>query len=501
MAGEFSISNYTPPGPIAAAFIRSDKAIPFIMGPVGSGKTMATIFKALRYTALMPPCRDGVIRAKGAVVRADYRTLYKTTLSSWHRWFPKDYPGSKYIGGQDRPATHEVSFITPRGRRIHLIVEFQALGDNRIEDVMRGWEGTWAWMNEADLLEEEALDFLLQRVPRWPAKELLEHGADLQPRVFGDMNPAGDPDHWVVRRFIDKPTPDVQMFQQPSGLSPAAENRANLPSGYYERIVANSDPWHVHRFVHGKIGYDRSGMPVYPEFDPAANARPLDVLDGVDIHLGLDISGLHPAAVIVQRAPNLQLRALDELYAGRIGVTRFAELLAALVAERYSRCRLGISFYDPSNDYGADKEGGDLSAIDIIRKAIFSTGEGPLIAAPSNEIPLRVEAVRNLVVMPVLMKTGGMDRGLVIDPARCPMLMKGFMSHYRYKLNPNGQVQNAGNPRPEKNEYANPHDGLQYVALGLQGVAGAVRKAAQGFRPGGFSSSNRNIVANVDFQL
>jgi hypothetical protein len=148
VASDFSISNYTPPGPIAAAFIRSEKAAPFIMGPVGSGKTMATIFKALRYTALMPPCKDGVIRAKGAVVRADYRTLYKTTLSSWHRWFPKDYPGSHYTGGADRPATHEVKFLTPRGKKIHMIVEFQALGENRIEDVMRGWEGSWAWMKK-----------------------------------------------------------------------------------------------------------------------------------------------------------------------------------------------------------------------------------------------------------------------------------------------------------------------------------------------------------------
>ena len=122
----FNIASYVPPGPIAAQYIRDDDAtVCAIMGPVGSGKTHATIFKALRFTAMMPPCRDGVIRAKGAVVRDSYRTLYATTLASWFHWFPKDFPGSKFTGGDDRPATHEIEFTTQRGRRIHLIVEFR----------------------------------------------------------------------------------------------------------------------------------------------------------------------------------------------------------------------------------------------------------------------------------------------------------------------------------------------------------------------------------------
>jgi len=500
----FSIADYTPPGPVAQAFIHSRKVAPFIMGPVGSGKTIATIFKCLRYTALMPPCRDGIIRAKGAVVRSDYRTLYKTTLSSWHSWFPKDYPGSKYTGGADRPATHEIAFITPRGRKIQLTVEFAALGDKRIEDICRGYEVSWWWLNEADLLEENALDYTMQRGARWPPKAMLEEGAVLEPRIFGDLNPPGDPEHWIVRRFIDAPTPDLQLFQQPSGMSPQAENKQNLQPGYYERIVANNDRWHVQRFVHGKVGYDRSGLPVYPEFEPELNVAPLAPEAGRDIHLGLDISGLHPAAVIVQRGANLQLRVLEEVYAGRIGVTRFADHLAAVLAERYAQCPIAASFYDPSNDYGADKEGGDLAAIDIVRLACFPRGEGPLIAAPSNEIPLRIEAVRNLIVMPVRTKAGDTARGLVVDAKRCPMLVKGFMSHYRYSLNPQtGALLNPNNPRPEKGKgYDNPQDALQYVCLGLQGVAGAVRKAAQGFRPGGFDSRGAgNFVAKTDFAV
>lgn len=501
MGQEFSIANYRPPGPVAEAFIRAPERVPFIMGPVGSGKTTAALFRCLRYAASLPRCKDGVTRAKIAVVRADYRTLYKTTLPSWFSWFPQDFPGSKFIGGADRPATHELAFQTPRGKKIELIMEFQALGDKRIEDILRGWEGSAALMEEADLLAESALDFLFQRTNRYPRRELLAEGASLKRCVMGSLNPPGSPDHWLVRRFIGrkksdgKPvSPEEKLYVQPSGMSPQAENIHNLAEGFYEELVENSPEWDVQRFVHGKVGWDRSGMPVYPEFDPRAHVAPtpLKPIAGVPIFLGLDCSGLHPAIVIVQRSSSLQIRVLEELYFGRMGPTRFTEMLVAALQERYRDCPLERGFYDPSNDYGADKEGGEQSWIDVVQKAIHR----PLNPAPSNEVPLRVEAVRNLLMTPI-----GQARGLLLSPDRCPMLIDGFMSRYRYKLNPDGQVANRANPRPEKNDWANPHDALQYVCLGLLGRAGSIASAANSNRPGAGAQASGNGVMKSDFSL
>lgn len=495
MSALFSIANYLPPGPVAATFIQGAEIVPFLMGPVGSGKTNATIFKMLRYVALMPRCRDGVVRAKAAVVRTDYRTLYSTTLATWWQWFPKDYPGGKFVGGADRPAVHELTFTTPRGRKIELTVEFKALGDNRIEDLMRGWEGTLAWLNEADLLAESALNFLLQRTPRFPRAADLEAGAVLKPLVIGDLNPPGDPDHWIVKHFIDNPKPGFRLYQQPSGMSPQAENVKNLPAGYYDRLNETLPEWDKQRFVHGRIGYDRSGLPVYPEFDPRFNLSPtpLKPIPGVPIYLGLDISGLHPAGVIIQRAPNLQVRVLEEFYYGHVGPTRFGEMMAAGLEERYRECPVSLGFYDPSNDYGADKEGGEQSWIDIVRKALGVT----LVPAPSNEVPFRVESVRNLLMLPISADV----RGLIVSSDRCPMLVKGFMSHYRYKLNPDGSVQNRHAPRPEKNDYSNPHDALQYVCSGLIGRAGVVASAAKGYRPGALGVTGKASRLGTDFSV
>ncbi|HEV2570948.1 MAG TPA: hypothetical protein VGU72_04360 [Beijerinckiaceae bacterium] len=476
---QFSISDYVPPGPVANAYIH-DFAHPacLIMGPVGSGKTNASFFKALRYAASLPPMRDGVIRAKGAVVRTDYRTLYKTTLASWANWFPKDYPGSHWEGGADRPAVHIVRFRTPRGRKMEITMQFQALGDKRIEDVMRGWEGTFALGDEFDLLEEEALNFMLQRTTRYPPRN--DIGIDLEPCVFGALNPPGSPSHWIVERFIKNPKPGHKIYLQPSGLSPQAENTKNLTKTYYQTLAASLPEWDVHRFVHGQVGWDRSGFPVYPEFNISHHIAVQEIkpIPGASIAIGLDISGLHPAVVIVQRAPNLQIRVLEEIYGGRTGLTHFLELLKAALVDRYAENPISLGCYDPSNDYGADKEGGEQTAIDIIRKALQRPGYDavPLLPAYTNEIKPRIETVRNLLMYPAAPGV----YGLQVSPTRCPMLIDGFSSMYRFRKNPDGTVANAEHPRPEKNEHSNPHDALQYICMALVGRVGAIDQAARG---------------------
>jgi hypothetical protein len=474
----------------------------------------------------MPPCKDGIIRAKGAVVRQDYRTLYSTTLESWFKWFPKEkFPD--YTGGMDRPAVHKVKFVTPRGRRIELRVEFKALGAQRIEQIMRGWEGSWLYGNEVDTQDVDTLDFGIARTWRYPSMDQFDMNDPVaqnfpwmeseHPLIPGlktkslpfcvilDLNAPPDPDHWFCKRIIDNPqtnTPEgnIGFLRQPGGLDPGAENKVNSPRVIYEEMAKTMDRYQVHRMIHNRVGYDRSGLPCFDEFDPDANVADLVPDPSLDLHLGLDISGLHPAAVLLQRA-NLQLRLIDELYIGRVHPEVFAEHLSAHIAEHYPNFRIGASYYDPSNDYGADKEGGYLSSIDAIRLACFGRGEGPLLAAPSNEIPLRLASLRNPMLANVRVGAGSSARGLVADRKRCKMFIKGCISHYRYQLTPSGGLVNPQNPRPIKNEYANVVDAAQYVALGLAGVAGAVRTAARGMRPGDFGRSSGNGVMKQEFEL
>lgn len=137
LSGDVSIWEWQSPGPVATAYLQSTAPLDAIMGPAGSGKTMTSCVKCALQTLRMPVMKDGVIRALGTVVRDNYRTLYRTTLESWFRVFPRNFPGSHFEGGQDRPAKHRITFRTPRGQLVEMTVDFYAVGDHAIEDLLK----------------------------------------------------------------------------------------------------------------------------------------------------------------------------------------------------------------------------------------------------------------------------------------------------------------------------------------------------------------------------
>ena len=55
VAPAYSLVSYHPPGPVAAGYIRSLGPIDAIAGPAGSGKTVASIFKAIRFSVAVMP--------------------------------------------------------------------------------------------------------------------------------------------------------------------------------------------------------------------------------------------------------------------------------------------------------------------------------------------------------------------------------------------------------------------------------------------------------------
>jgi hypothetical protein len=189
----YNLKSFTPPGPVCASYIRSQGPIDCITGPAGSGKTVGSIFKVIRLTiALMPVCSDGVVRVRGAVLRDNYRALYRTTLRSWFNWFPPDWGGAVFTGGQDRPAQHIMKLSTVRNGKevpVELTVDFFAVGDVAIEELLKGYETSWFWVNEADLLHPRVIPFCYSRTGRYPPRESLPVGTK-RPRVVAcDFNP------------------------------------------------------------------------------------------------------------------------------------------------------------------------------------------------------------------------------------------------------------------------------------------------------------------------
>ena len=116
-----------------------------------------------------------------------------------------------------------------------------------------------------------------------------------------------------------------------------------------------------------------------------------------------------------------------------------------------------------------------MSWLDIVSKALGMH----LTLAPSNEPTIRTEAVRTALIYQI-----GPDMpGLWVSPI-CKMLIKGFASAYRFRLNKEGKVIGGEEARPEKNEYSNLHDTLQYAMLTARGRSGSIAAAARRQRPG-----------------
>lgn len=488
--GNFDLRMYVPPGPVAREFLNSTFLTPVIMGPLGGGKTTTCVFKRIVQATRQPIARhpeDGkpTRMSKWIVLRDTFRSAERTVLESWKQWFPKTYPGSSSQGGNDRPFLHRLRFIGQDGIRVEAITVFAGLGDDSIETMMKGSEWDGGWLNELDTHNEGAIDDVEQRVGRYPMADLILSPRELeelaeqmgldqalfpgarQKCVIGDMN-APTVDNWTYEKLLVSPGPDRKLYKQPSGRSAEAENRFNLEPDYYDRIIANQDERFVRRMVENEFGYSRAGKAVHPSFDHRRHVADREVpLDpNLDLHIGIDVStgGLSPAAMLAQAAT--RIRMIDELYVGHgVGPTRFAQALKDLMNERYPnvpRSRVKL-WPDPASQYGADKEGGELNALEIMQEALGVVARVP--GDGSNSIGLRLAVIDREL-------RGFMEPNTsLLISARCKQYIGAMGGKYRYRKKPDSAT-NDYDDMPEKaHPWSDLADAGQYVCMGIRGPA------------------------------
>lgn len=497
IAEHFDPYRYVPPGPVAQAFILSTALTKVIMGPLGGGKTTACAFARIFAATLAPIAKhpeDGkpTRMCRWIVLRDTFRSAEKTVLESWRQWFPKGYPGSTWTGGNDRPVTHTLRFIGADGVRIEAITEFAGLGEASIETLMKGREYSGAWLNETDTHAQGSLDDLEQRVGRYPKSDILLSRSQLEDLgkqlghvlvsgqrcrfVIGDMN-APTIDSWTYKTFVTNRKPDRAFFQQPSGRSAEAENRFNLEPDYYERIIRNQEEHFIKRMVDNEFGYSRSGKPVLASFSyfrHVAGGR-LDYRPELDLHIGVDAStaGLSPAAIFAQSwAPRIAF--LDELYLGHgVGTARFGESLKLKIEADYAEARRILVWADPASQYGADREGGQLAALEVLQVILGLPVMVP--ANGSNEIGMRIDAV-NAELRGYLEP----HSHLIVCREKCPLWLEGAAGKYRFRKKKES-ASNDYDDLPEKlHPWSDLQDAGQYAVLGIRGRAAAIRGAATG---------------------
>lgn len=446
-------------GPVADAFVVGNAFITGIMGPVGSGKTIASAQRMLRLAAR----QKGVVNSQGQIIRRSrfafirdtYPNLDRNTIPSWWKIVPKHI--GQWVGSS--PRVHRFAMTLRQdesGRPIDIAqveVEFRAIGNETVEDALRGLEVTAAFINEADRTNADILQFLAGRVGRFGD---LDPTLVVDPQIILDLNGADD-DNWCYKVLIAEELDAgvaaalselmggrklIEYFEQPEAVdengnvNPRAENLPNLPKGYYERQFAlaksRGDLQYIDRMLRSRFTPLRNGMAVFPEYVDKIHSGTFEPVPGLPLLVWADQGLL--GAVLIAQAVKGQLRILDEIsnvfesdddeiVVQRMGGDALGSTVRNLLAERYPGYELIDAVCDPA---GAAGEG----AINFKSwRQDFQKGLGRRVRkakVPRNAIGPRLKAVRNRLNM-----VFGAERGILIH-RRCKMLRKAFMTKYYY---------------------------------------------------------------------
>ena len=434
--------NYEYPGPVIGAFMKDNNSFfRGLMGPLGSGKSVACTIEILRRAFFQAPGPDGKRHTRWCIIRNSYPELKSTTIKTWAEWCPLEFGKTNF----DSPIIHHV-----KTDQIDMEVLFLAL--DRPEDVKKllSLELTGAWVNEAREIPKSIIDALTGRVGRFPSKR---SGGCTWSGIIADTNPPDTSGWWY--KMCEEDTPDGwKFYKQPSGTSLDAENLKNLPQNYYQRLLSGKDQDWVNIYVHGNYGFLVEGRAVYPSFRDRSHVAEgmLEPAPGYALMIGADF-GLTPCAVIGQRLPGGKWYIIDEFITDDCGIKRFAEELTAYIETKYPGFDVAKCIGDPSGDFRSPNS--EDTCIDIMTAHTPWEWE----PAPTNELTLRLEVVKN-----ALNRMVDGDPSFILSP-KCRKLRKGFGGSYYYKLVA-GTDGTRASVHPDKNEYSHPHDALQYLLLG-----------------------------------
>lgn len=478
MSSNIDVRTLNSPGPISDAFLLSRAFVKVIIGPVGSGKTM-TALRALRRVGQKQRGKlDGngvyVRKARVGVIRESYPNIEKNTLPSWFDIHPQEQGKFTWKA----PFTHKLMLILAvdpdNGRPTDVCdfeVEFRAIGDRSVEEACRGWQVVAVMVDEADLQPPDLLAFLSGRVGRGG----IDNSLMVDPQIILSLN-APYVDNWMYKLAIEQDfaeildpeliaalegRPLLEVFLQPGGRGPDAENLHNLPKGYYtiQAALNKHRPDYVARMIDNKFVPMQHGQPVNPQFNYQDHVRPLAYDPKRMLVIGCD-QGLNAAGAFTQRVPEGGFRTLreavmmrDDGILSKIGARAFGQLLRFTINEHYPDLRPDMArvVADPAAWSASDNEDEQRDWVRMVEKEI-----GLRIHKARTNKP----ALRNGAIWRAMDERGG----YAIDPV-CKHLIRGHLGGYRYMKGDMTQGERRGHLRIADTAHTHICDAEQYAAL------------------------------------
>jgi len=436
-----------------------------VAGPIGSGKTTACVVELLRRSIEQERAKDGLSYTRFAVVRQTLKQLKDTVLKDCTSW----------LGGMGHwkvsDNTFHLDFDHVRSEWIFIPLE-------NSEDQARllSMQLTGAWASECIEMDIGVVAPISGRLGRYPSGE---RGVPTWHGMIADTNMPTELTPW--HQFMTDPPKDWQVFTQPSGLSPAAENlnylaqtaeTIKLPIDhpvriaqgrkYYDRLVGmygEESNW-IRRYVKAEFGDDPSGLAVYRE-SFKASFHVVDstmVIPGYSILVGQDF-GRNPWSLICQVDHMGRLLVHEEVSAENIGLEKHVNesLRPRLLSEQYLGAKVAV-VGDPSGV--AKGNVSEESNFDALKRLGF-----PCFPAVTNDIDPRLRAVETFFGRQV---NGG--PAIMINGPKCPMLVRGLAGGYRFVRTMGGALKAI----PDKTDhvvngkainFSHVQDCLQYAAL------------------------------------
>jgi len=446
--------------PTLVLFHQDDSFVRGVLGPIGSGKSVAMVEEILMRSFAQEPDQYGRRRTRWAVIRNTYPELKSTTIKTWLEWVPNEVCKIKY----DAPINGMMKQALPDGTTIEMEIYFLALDSAKDVKKLLSLELTGAWINEAREIPKSIFDGVTSRVGRFPPKA---DGPLTWSGVIMDTNPPDDL-HWWYKYAEETKPEDYKFWRQPGALikqpdgryvpNPLAENVDNQPLGYtyWTRQIAGKDPEWIKVMILAEYGCLFDGKPVYHEMyiDKIHCAEnPLGILSDRPLILGWDF-GTTPACVVGQISRRGQLRILREFWSDGSGIRQFAEnVVKPALAMEFKGFEL-ISTGDPA--------GAQRSQVDEAT-CLNELGKCGIPTTPASS---NVFMTRRNAVCSYLNRMSYGEPAFMLDPS-CKMLRRGFNGGYMFevvqKVMSGGEVRHK--EEPAKNMYSHPHDALQYLAM------------------------------------